>query len=503
MDHDEWGIVLPPESSRQLVETMSASGVISKDVLFNFVTLEPNHPNGDFYGAAAVGRNYRRILENHPVFIDRHSSLAGAYMTNFSSYRKTHWKPEHNSANLREAQELYAIVDGIGGLQHMCQDNEIALKLGLSGLLERVRCHGHSNPGKAEFYTALEDVVLGAHELGFQNGFRSRQAGKDRRGARGKEQPGRGGANQPGSARETSPGRSGRHASCCSGYSCYLGCTMVVVPWGGLTCSSCLITRQTNKQGRLTDEEAVFHIACLLLRDTAYIQLGGYDESGNDNTNTVSYLVLEAAHRLKAPANIGIAVADDIDEELFRRGVEVILEDKLGYPKFLGMKNMVEGFVRSGYPIEAARQRVYAGCHWHAIPGREYPHMDLMKVNLPRVFEVAFQDMMADEESEKTVPALWGKFSFHLQQCVECVKAGSDVHRAHMHEVFPELAIDLLCYGPIEKGVDASDDSLEYYDYGLDAAGLATVADSFAAIDQRIGRERRMTMEPIVCVPGG
>ena len=26
MDHDEWGIVLPPESSREVVETVSASG---------------------------------------------------------------------------------------------------------------------------------------------------------------------------------------------------------------------------------------------------------------------------------------------------------------------------------------------------------------------------------------------------------------------------------------------------------------------------------------------
>ena len=119
------------------------------------------------------------------------------------------------------------------------------------------------------------------------------------------------------------------------------------------------------QRGTLTDDEAVFHIACLLLRDTAYIQLGGYDAGGNDNTNAVSYLVLEAAH-VKAPANIGIAVADDIDDKLFRRGMGVILEDRLGYPKFLGMANMVEGFVRSGYPVEAARRslcRVPLACH--------------------------------------------------------------------------------------------------------------------------------------------
>ena len=496
MDHDEWGIVLPPESSRQLVETMSSSGVISRDVLLNFVTLERNHTNGDFYGAGAVGRNYRRILEHHPVFIDRNSSLAGAYMTNFSSYRKTHWKPEYNCGNLREAQDLYAIVDGIGGLQHMCQDNEIALRLGLKGLLEGVRGRGRRNRGNAEFYAALEDVVLGLMNWVSRTSSEASRLARTAEGPEVKKNLEE--VAQVNLALLERPPRTFREAC-----QLLLWVQLLLRMYNGsgslgrLDLQLMPYYAADKQKGELTDEEAVFHIACLLLRDTAYIQLGGYDESGNDNTNVVSYLVLEAAHRLKAPANIGIAVADDIDEELFRRGVEVILEDKLGYPKFLGMKNMVEGFVRSGFPVEAARQRVYAGCHWHAIPGREYPHMDLMKVNLPRVFEVAFQDMMADRESEKTVPALWDKFSFHLQQCVDCVKAGSDVHRAHMHEVFPELAIDLLCYGPVEKGVDASDDSLEYYDYGLDAAGLATVADSFGAIDQRIGRERRMTMEQL------
>ena len=36
--------------------------------------------------------------------------------------------------------------------------------------------------------------------------------------------------------------------------------------------------------GTLTDEEATFHLACLLLRDTAYLQLGGPDADGCDVT---------------------------------------------------------------------------------------------------------------------------------------------------------------------------------------------------------------------------
>src|SRR3989304_1947159 len=77
--------------------------------------------------------------------------------------------------------------------------------------------------------------------------------------------------------------------------------------------------------GILTDEEAIFHLCCLLLRDTAYSQLGVPDAEGSDVTNRVSYLVLEAAHRLKIPAKVGVCVGDQVDPQLLTRGVEIML----------------------------------------------------------------------------------------------------------------------------------------------------------------------------------
>ncbi|NLD74913.1 MAG: formate acetyltransferase, partial [Chloroflexi bacterium] len=67
----------------------------------------------------------------------------------------------------------------------------------------------------------------------------------------------------------------------------------------------------------------------------------------------------------------------------------------------------------------------------------------------------------------------------------------------HKHDVFPELALDLCCYGPIERGLDASHGGVGYYNFGLDAAALATTADSFAAIEQRVEREGRLTWEAL------
>ena len=61
-----------------------------------------------------------------------------------------------------------------------------------------------------------------------------------------------------------------------------------------------------------------------------------------------------------------------------------------------------------------------------------------------------------------------------------------------MHEVFPELFLDFFCYGPLEKGLDASNGGVEFYHIGVDGASLANVADSFAAITQRIEVEGRL-----------
>jgi formate C-acetyltransferase len=62
-----------------------------------------------------------------------------------------------------------------------------------------------------------------------------------------------------------------------------------------------------------------------------------------------------------------------------------------------------------------------------------------------------------------------------------------------MYEVFPELPLDLLCYGTLEKGRDASHGGVEFYNMCIDGTALATVADSFAALEQRVEREGRLT----------
>jgi formate C-acetyltransferase len=261
--------------------------------------------------------------------------------------------------------------------------------------------------------------------------------------------------------------------------------------------------RKDIAQGTLTDEEATFHLACHFVMDTSYTQLGGPDADGRDMTNPLSFLMLEAAHMLKVPVNVGVSVGRDSDPRLLSRSVEILFEDRTGIPKFLGVDRTSEGFARNGFPIGLGRERAYSGCHWCAIPGREYTMNDCVKVNLAAVFDVALHEMMSVPGAVPGVEDLWSRFERHLRRSVEVVGESVDFHMDHMYRVFPELHLDLLCHGPIEKGRDATHGGVEFYNLCVDGAGLATVADSFAALEQRLDREGRMSWQELIALIDG
>jgi formate C-acetyltransferase len=490
MDFDDHGIVLPPEGQYQVVHTMSGSGVEITDAILSTFIPSGNHPGGEFFGARACGENFRKLLEIHPVHIDPASSLAGAYMVNFMSYRKLSWNPDVDCSGLLAEHEKYHTIPVIGAVQHMCPDLAIGLCLGWGGLLEQVHHGALANPHAVDFYAGLEHVILGAQDWIQRHAeTASRMAAEDSTLAENLAE-----IAEMNARLVTAAPRSFRDA--CQWILWYLLIARMYNGSGGLGKLDLLLQpyyEADSKAGCLTDDEATFHLACLLVRDTAYLQLGGPNESGKDATNHVSYLILEAAHQLGIATNIGVAAGKEVDKNLLHRGVEILVEDRCGTPKFLGVDSTIAGFTANGFPIELARQRAYAGCHWSAIPGREYACMDVVKFSFPAILNVSLREMMADHAVSPGVAELWKRFKFHLRSAIATAATGIDFHYEHMHQNFPELVIDLLCHGPLENGLDASHGGVEFYTFGVDGAGLATAADSLAALEEQVESKRRLS----------
>nr|HMN59483.1 pyruvate formate lyase family protein [Anaerolinea sp.] len=426
MDHDDHGLILPPPERRKIVQTISSSGMPITDCLLEGFSIQPNHPSGGFFGPRSVGENYRRLLEAHPVYLDPLSSLAGGYMVNFMSYRKPHWNPDLPIDAFREEIERYRLLPGIGASQHFCQDLRIGLELGWGGLLEKIRHYqGVNAPRGEEFYAGLEAVVLGVQDWIARHALKAcRMAGEESDEALCRNLVEIAEMNDWLVHR---PPRTFREA--CQWILWYQITARMFNGSGSLGRLDALLQpyyERDHASGVLSDEEAIFHIACLLLRDTAYLQLGGPDAQGNDLTSRVSYLVLEAGHRLRIPANVGVCVGESTDLGLLRRAVEIQFADRAGYPKFLGIDRTVEGFTRLGYPPELGRQRAYSGCHWSAIPGREYTLNDCVKINFARGFEVALAALLADPSASPSTARLLEAFEEHVRRASQATARGLD-----------------------------------------------------------------------------
>jgi pyruvate-formate lyase len=494
MDMDDLPVILPPPESRKVVRIISGSGLSMPDAIFSGFSPMSNHPSGGIFGARACGKNIRALMEMHPPYVDPVSSLAGAYMAHFISYRNPGWNPDFDYSYLHPEQEMYKLHHGIGAVQHFCQDMTIGFELGWGGILEKIRRFRKVNTDEEaqELYDGLGEMVLGIQDwIG-----RHAAAARAMAATEGNPQFRRNLIEiaEINARLVTDPPRTFREA--CQWMLWYQLAGKMYNMGGSLGRIDQFLypfyLRDTG-EGRLTDEEATFHLACHFVMDTSYTQLGGPDAEGRDTTNPLSFLMLEAAHMLKVPVNVGVSVGREVDPRLLSRGVEILFEDRTGIPKFLGVDRTSEGFARNGYPIAMGRARAYAGCHWCAIPGREYTVNDCVKVNFAAVFDVALREMMSCEGVVPGVDELWNRFEHHLRRSVEVVGESLDFHIDHMYRVFPELHLDLLCHGPIEKGRDASHGGVEFYNLCVDGAGLATVADSFAALEQRIGREGRMS----------
>jgi formate C-acetyltransferase len=497
-DMDDLPIILPPPESRKVVRVVSGSGLLMVDALFKEFVATTDHPSGGIYGARACGENFRALMDLHPPYVDPASSLAGGYMAHFLAYRQPAWNPDFDYSHLHAEQEKYKLHHGIGAVQHFCQDEAIGLNLGWGGILQKINKYRALNTDAEaqELYDGLEHMVLGIQDWIRRHSEAAAAMAKDEPHPQLRQNLHE--VSEISKRLVTSPPATFREA--CQWMLYYQLAGKIYNMGGSLgRIDQFLFPFYDNdkRHAALSDEEAIFHLACHFVRDTSYTQLGGPDASGKDTTNPLSYLVLEAAHRLRIPINVGVSVGKNVDPQLLRRGVEIMFEDKTGIPKFLGVDRTSEGFARNGLPIELGRQRAYSGCHWCAIPGREYTVNDCVKVNLPRVFEVAFDEMMTTPDMLPSMESLWRSFERHLRRSVEVIAQSLDFHIDHMYRVFPELHLDLLCYGPIEKGRDASHGGVDFYNLCVDGAGLATVADSFAAVEERVGREKKLSWEEL------
>lgn len=462
-----------------------------------------NPETGVCSGPFAIGRAFRAWLAAHPVYIHPASAVAGAWICRAPRVGEWADAPDH----LEPIWDTYNIKQpGARGMNHLGPDVTIGLELGFGGLLQKIRRYRSLNrPVDSSFYDGEEAVVLGMRE------FVQRHAEAAWRMA---DDPATDPV-EPVNLREiaemnewlvANPPRTLREAVQFLAWfqtfdrMYFLGGAMqqidtVLLPF----------YERDRADGRIEDpDEVVWYLVSLLFNDTHYHQIGGpAPADGRDLTNPISFAMLEAMHRLGIPSNVAVRLHENLDEALLTRAVEYLFEDGTG-ASFSCSGGLDEAFARNGFPLELARMRAKVGCNWTALPGIEYCLQDVTRVCLVSPFLHAFYEMVdgnrgrsAGDDGGCSLETLWLGYERHLQTAVESIKEGFDWHYEHKHKNVPEMILNLVCHGPIERGLDASAGGVDIYNFTMDGVGLATVADSLGAIEQRVVHEERMSWQEL------
>ena len=457
---------------------------------------QPQETDGRIFGYDALSRAFAGLLDAYPVYVDPMEALCGRWSKLLTSYRlQARWDERRFPYDeLKPLQEKYNITSGLDNEAHSTPDFRIGLELGFGGMLAKLRQYREANPSRREYYDAEERVVLAIQRYISRHAARIRELlGEETRPEIAQNLREMLAANEH---IMENPPRTFLEA--CQWVAHYACVSRAYNRDGAGFQLDTVLTPYYERDvadGVLDDDKARFILANLLLIDTRYYQLSGVDEEGRDRTCRLSWLVLEAAHWLGGTANLTVRVHDNVSREYLRASVAYLFRDRCAWPRFCGDEALVRGYMRNpGVDLAAARGRVASGCNWLCVPGREYCMNDTVKINVARVLEAALDDMRS--EDSPSTERLMELFRLHLDIAADTAAKGINLRLDHAEEVQPELMLNLMTHGSMERGLDLSR-CAEYFTVGVDGAGLAIAADSFAALEQRVEREGRLTWEQV------
>lgn len=256
------------------------------------------------------------------------------------------------------------------------------------------------------------------------------------------------------------------------------------------------------KSGRISPDEAL-ELFCHLwvrmeeIREVTNICIGGLTPDGQDATNELSYICLEATRLVQSPhTNLSARFHDDTPQKFHEACFDVI-RTGVGFPAIFNDHVLLEGLIEIGIPEEIARDYCMVGCIETMLPGRQQAWSD-SRFNMPLRLMMALHDLRG--QPDVTYQRVLAEFH-------KCMTRGIADHVAGLNQQiagfppdrFPDPFLSTLTRDCIARAKDINDGGAEFKRFhGICIMGLATTADSLAALRKLVFEEKQIALEDLM-----
>ncbi|MBY8984754.1 MAG: hypothetical protein KGD65_06795 [Candidatus Lokiarchaeota archaeon] len=257
-------------------------------------------------------------------------------------------------------------------------------------------------------------------------------------------------------------------------------------------------------------EEYLVKLASVVIAGQNNVTIGGLDKDGNDATNDVSYMFLEAVANVKSLLNtISIRISSKTPRDFLNRTIEAFK-----YTAGMGIHNdevLVPQLHNTGYSLEDARDYSLVGCVEPHGTGNDFSYTAGNIVQISILLNMALNEGRTILSGNKTVGAktppakTFKSFEDVKKAYVDQLKFAIDltVKKAELKdkvfaEYLPSPLLSSTIEGCLESGMDATRNGAKYNNNPMGSQGLGGVANSLAAIRWAVFEEKLVTMEELV-----
>ena len=238
--------------------------------------------------------------------------------------------------------------------------------------------------------------------------------------------------------------------------------------------------------------------------------IGGVDAEGNDATNPLTYLLLEAAKETKLPHHtLTLRVHPGTPEKLMTKALEVV-RTGIGMPAFVGDESYIRFFVENGMPLEDARDYCMTGCVDGNVPARSRSQVVTFFI-IPQALDIFLHNGYCRHTKETvgiptgdvtqmaTFEEFYEGFKKQFKYLLSMASERNNVELIAQRALFPDPFRSALMKDGVKDGKDLLNKRFAMENCScLGAVGGVNTGDALSAVKELIYDKKKYTMAQLL-----
>lgn len=243
--------------------------------------------------------------------------------------------------------------------------------------------------------------------------------------------------------------------------------------------------------------------------DFVLINTGGQNADGGDGVNELSYLILDVVEEMRLLQPGSCILVSRKNPDMFIKRAARIIRTGYGQPSVFNHDAIIVELIRQGKRIQDARTAGASGCVEAGVFGKENYNLTGY-LNLPKILEITLNGgvdpcsgspmgvQTGQAASHGSFSAVMLAFQEQLRYFIDTKIGGSNTVEQIYAKAMPTPVLSLLIDDCILEGKDYHDGGARYDSSYIQAVGIATLADSLAAIRYHVFDEGGLDMDALL-----